>query len=110
MAFDLGSYAPARWDDDVIPPRETIAEALLCPYPLTVNPHAPIAHERCLRWSARMYGDSAMARRAAEARMSSLVAGFYPTTGVDELAATANYLFWAFSLDDAADETALGRH
>jgi hypothetical protein len=41
--------------------------------------------------------------------MAWMVAGFYPTAGEQELCLAADYLCWAFTLDDLGDETPLGR-
>jgi hypothetical protein len=50
-----------------------------------------------------------MVERLTAARMASMVGGFFPTAGVDELSLAADYISWAFALDDLGDETAAGK-
>jgi 5-epi-alpha-selinene synthase len=102
------STIPARWNDDDLPSRATVADALRCPFPLRVNRHVRAAHEHSLRWLRRVFGDEALAHKAGRARMAWMVAGFYPEAGLVELSLAADYLCWAFALDDLGDETPIG--
>jgi len=102
------STQPPRWNDDEIPSRALLAEALRCPFPLRLNPHVRAAHEHSLRWVNHELGDPALAKKAARARMAWMVAGFYPTAGRSELSLASDYLCWAFALDDLGDETPIG--
>ena len=104
----LHSTIPPRWNDQEIPSRATIAAALRCPFPLRVNQHVRAAHEHCVRWTRQAFGDAALAEKAGAARMAWMVAGFYPDAGLEELCLAADYLCWAFALDDLGDETAIG--
>jgi hypothetical protein len=51
----LQSTVPPRWNDDEIPSRTTVADALRCPFPLQINQHVQAAHEHSLRWVKRLY-------------------------------------------------------
>jgi len=104
----LHSTIPPRWNDDEMPSRATLAEALRCPFPLRINQHVQAAHEHSLRWLKRVFGDELLAQKAGRARMAWMVAGFYPSAGVAELSLAADYLCWAFALDDLGDETTIG--
>jgi 5-epi-alpha-selinene synthase len=104
----LHSTIPPRWNDDEIPSRATIAEALRCPFPLRINQHVRAAHEHSLRWVKRAFGDELLVKKTARARMAWMVAGFYPNAGIAELSLAADFLCWAFALDDLGDETAIG--
>ena len=104
----LESTIPPRWNADEIPSRATLALALRCPFPLRINPHVRAAHEHSIRWVKQAFGDELLAAKAAQARMAWMVAGFYPDAGLDELCLAADYLCWAFALDDLGDETPLG--
>lgn len=104
----LQSTVPPRWNDDEIPARAILAEALRCPFPLRINKHVQAAHDHSLRWIQRFFGDAALAEKAGRARMAWMVAGFYPTAGIIELSLSADYLCWAFALDDLGDETPIG--
>jgi len=104
----MHSTIPPRWNDDEIPSRAIVAEALRCPFPLRLNPHVQAAHEHSLRWVKRALGDELLAQKAGRARMAWMVAGFYPEAGIAELSLAADYLCWAFALDDLGDETPIG--
>lgn len=104
----LHSTIPPRWNDDEIPSRSTVAEALRCPFPLRINAHVRAAHEHSLRWVKKAFGDELLAQKAARARMAWMVAGFYPEAGIAELSLASDYLCWAFALDDLGDETPIG--
>jgi Terpene synthase family 2, C-terminal metal binding len=104
----LQSTIPPRWGDEEIPSRAIVAEALRCPFPLRINKHVQAAHEHSLRWVKRVFGDELLAQKAGRARMAWMVAGFYPTAGIAELSLAADYLCWAFALDDLGDETPIG--
>jgi 5-epi-alpha-selinene synthase len=104
----LQSTVPPRWNDDEIPARAILAEALRCPFPLRINKHVQAAHEHSLHWIQRFFGDAGLAEKAGRARMAWMVAGFYPTAGIIELSLSADYLCWAFALDDLGDETPIG--
>src|SRR5437870_6036965 len=96
----LESTIPPRWNDDEIPTRTTVAEALRCPFPLRINQHVQAAHEHSMRWVKRAFGDELLAQKTGRARMAWMVAGFYPEAGIAELSLAADYLCWAFALDD----------
>ena len=102
------STVPPRWSDSDIPFRAIIAEALRCPFPLRINRHVRAAHEHSLVWVKQVFGDERLAQKAARAQMAWMVAGFYPTAGSVELSLAADYLCWAFALDDLGDETPIG--
>lgn len=104
----LHSTVPPRWNEDEIPPRALVADALRCPFPLRINHHVQAAHEHSLRWVRQCFGDELLAQKAARARMAWMVAGFYPDAGSTELALASDYLCWAFALDDLGDETPIG--
>jgi hypothetical protein len=104
----MQSTIPPRWNDEEIPARAIVAEALRCPFPLRLNQHVYTAHEHSQRWVKQVYGDERLAQKAGKARMAWMVAGFYPTAGVVELSLAADYLCWAFALDDLGDETPIG--
>jgi 5-epi-alpha-selinene synthase len=104
----MHSTIPPRWNDEEIPARSIVAEALRCPFPLRLNKHVQAAHEHSLNWMKQVYGDELLAQKAGKARMAWMVAGFYPTAGVVELSLSADYLCWAFALDDLGDETQIG--
>jgi hypothetical protein len=104
----LHSTIPPRWNDHEIPSRATLAEALRCPFPLRINRHVQQAHEHSTRWVGQAFGDLQLAQRARRARMAWMVAGFYPQAGRPELCLAADYLCWAFALDDLGDETPVG--
>lgn len=109
MSFKGRSTIPPRWDPKTVPPRSVIADALLCPFPQSLNLHVRQAHEHSGKWLRKIYGDAPLVRKAQEARMAWMVAGFYPTTGLDQLCVASDYLCWAFTLDDLGDETAIGQ-
>lgn len=104
----LQSLIPPRWNDDEIPSRATVAQALRCPFPLRINRHVQAAHQHSLRWIKQRFGDEILAQKAARARMAWMVAGFYPSAGLRELSLASDYLCWAFALDDLGDETPIG--
>lgn len=104
----LHSTIPPCWNDEEIPSRATIAEALRCPFPLRINRHVHAAHEHSVGWVKRAFGNELLARKAAQTRMAWMVAGFYPNAGITELSVAADYLCWAFALDDLGDETPIG--
>ncbi|HXK16262.1 MAG TPA: hypothetical protein VNG33_00560, partial [Polyangiaceae bacterium] len=104
----LHSTIPPRWNDDEMPSRASVAEALRCPFPLRINQHVQAAHEHSLRWVRRAFKDELLAQKAGRARMAWMVAGFYPSAGIAELSLAADYLCWAFALDDLGDETPIG--
>src|SRR5690606_1782009 len=92
------------------PSRTNVANTLQCPYPLRVNPHADLAEKNSQAWVRRFYGESPLAARAARARMSIMVAGFYPTCSQPALFLACDFLRWAFILDDLGDETRTGHN
>jgi 5-epi-alpha-selinene synthase len=109
MVLELDSMAVPRWGGGDLPPRTLVAEALLCPFPLTLNRHVRAAHDHCVRWLDDLHGDPRLVQRAAGARMAWMVAGFYPNASLDPLCLAADYLCWAFALDDYGDETPAGQ-
>lgn len=104
----MQSSVPPRWAAAEIPARATLAQALRCPFPLRINRHVKAAHEHSTRWVRKLFRDDSLAERAARARMAWMVAGFYPDAGQEQLALAADYLCWAFALDDHGDETPAG--
>lgn len=104
----LQSTVPPRWSHDEIPSRGVVADALRCPFPLRINRHVQAAHEHSLRWVRKLFGDELLAQKAGKARMAWMVAGFYPQAGLVQLSLAADYLCWAFALDDLGDETPIG--
>lgn len=103
------SLVPPRWDPERIPSRAEIADALLCPYPLTLNAHVQAAQRHSIQWLSELDVDPDVIRKAEQARMAWMVAGFYPTAGLEELCIATDYLCWAFALDDLGDETSAGQ-
>jgi hypothetical protein len=100
-----------RWTGSVLPERDRIAKALLCPFPSTLNPNLPVANAHVRAWLDRfvVHSDPAWVERAKKAEMAWFISGFYPTARVEELCVAATYLAWAFGLDDVGDETAVGQ-
>jgi hypothetical protein len=92
------------WNDDAIPARETIAGALHCAFPLVRNPLAAHAQERSEAWVSKLVGDRPLARKVVRSQFGWFVAGLYPTTGLAELCAAADYASWAFALHEAGSE------
>jgi len=74
-----------------------------------LNPNVAKAHERSSRWVRAKIPDGRMAGRLIAARMAWMVGGFFPSAGVEELSLAADYISWAFALDDLGDETELGK-
>jgi hypothetical protein len=105
----MHSTVPPRWNDEQIPNREVIAQALRCPFPRRLNPNVAQAHKQSSLWVRANIPDQRMAARLTGARMAWMVGGFFPSAGVDELSLAADYISWAFALDDLGDETAIGR-
>jgi hypothetical protein len=81
--------------------------AMDCPFPLRINPHVEVAHERTLAW-AKHFGlvqsESAL-RRFLAARFAWLTARAYPTVGEDELVLINEWLVWLFLFDDQFDDS-----
>jgi 5-epi-alpha-selinene synthase len=94
---------------DTKPKRATIAQTLYCPFPLTLNPHAWVAEQASLQWLGR-FGilDGRALHGAAQAHLTTLVAGFYPWADLEQLRIASDYVCWAFALDDLADESEVG--
>jgi Terpene synthase family 2, C-terminal metal binding len=105
----MHSTIPPHWSSDELPTREVLAHAMRCPFPRRLNPNVSQAHERSSRWVRAKIPDQRMANRLIAARMAWMVGGFFPTAGVDELSLAADYISWAFALDDQGDETELGK-
>jgi hypothetical protein len=105
----MKSTIPPRWNAEELPSRETLASALRCPFPRRLNPNVARAHERSSRWVRAHIPDARMVKRLTAARMAWMVGGFFPTAAVDELSLAADYISWAFALDDLGDETAVGK-
>jgi Terpene synthase family 2, C-terminal metal binding len=106
----MQSNIPPHWNSDEMPSREVIAQALRCPFARRLNPNVDQAHEQSSRWVRANIPDSRMAERLTQARMAWMVAGFFPSAGVEELSLAADYISWAFALDDLGDETELGKN
>jgi 5-epi-alpha-selinene synthase len=104
----MHSTIPPRWNDEEIPSRAVVAEALRCPFPLRINRHVQAAHDHSVRWVRQLFEDDLLAQKTARARMAWMVAGFYPNAGLVELSLAADCLCWAFALDDLGDETPIG--
>ena len=105
----MESTIPPRWNAEELPSRETLAEALRCPFPRRLNRHVVRAHEKSSRWVRAHIPDPRMVKRLTAARMAWMVGGFFPTAGVEELSLAADYISWAFALDDLGDETEAGK-
>lgn len=86
-----------------------LAGALRCPFPRRMNPNVACAHEKSSRWVRAHIPDRRTVKRLTAARMAWMVGGFFPTAGVDELSLAADYISWAFALDDLGDETEAGK-
>lgn len=99
-----------RWSGSILPAREEIARALLCPFPSTLNENLPAANASVRAWLDRfvVHSDPAWVERAKKAEMAWFISGFYPTAQHEELCIAAAYLAWAFGLDDVGDETTVG--
>src|ERR1700733_826255 len=102
----MHSTVPPRWNAEQMPKREVIAQALRCPFPRRLNPNVAQAHKQSSLWVRTNIPDQRMATRLTAARMAWMVGGFFPSAGVDELSLAADYISWAFALDDLGDETA----
>jgi len=87
-----------------------VAKSLLCPFPEVTNPNVVSAHLHALDWLDRftVHSEPSWVPRAKRARMTWMVAGFYPTCDLSRLCIATDYLSWAFGLDDVGDETAIG--
>jgi hypothetical protein len=105
----MHSTIPPYWNPDELPTRDALASALRCPFPRRLNPNVAKAHERSSRWVRAKIPDQRMAARLVAARMAWMVGGFFPSAGVEELSLAADYISWAFALDDLGDETDLGK-
>jgi hypothetical protein len=105
----MHSTVPPRWNAEEIPNREVVAQALRCPFPRRLNPNVARAHKQSSLWVRANIPDQRMAARLTSARMAWMVGGFFPSAGVDELSLAADYISWAFALDDLGDETEIGR-
>jgi hypothetical protein len=94
-----------------IPNRATIAEALFCPFPRRINVHVEDAHRHSIEWAMKVaiVKSPVHVERLRAARMAWMMAGFYPEAGRVELDFAADYLCWAFVLDDIGDESDTGR-
>jgi hypothetical protein len=93
-----------------VPDRAGIRAAIYCPFPLRINAHARAAEQASLRWLEQhgiVTGGSRLAA-LADAHLTTLVAGFYPSAGVRQLCLASDYVCWAFALDDLGDETEVG--
>jgi hypothetical protein len=82
---------------------------LRCPFPRRLNPNVAKAHERSARWVRANIPDRRVAAGLIASRMAWMVGGFFPSAGVEELSLAADYISWAFALDDLGDETELGK-
>lgn len=96
---------------DDMPDRDEIADSICMPFPYRCNVNVNHAHEHSIDWATSFKlidtAESLDQLRAAE--MAWMVAGFYPDAGANELDLAADYLCWAFSLDDIGDNTVMGR-
>lgn len=105
----MHSTIPPYWNPGELPKRETLARALRCPFPRRLNPNVAKAHERSSRWVRAKIADQRTVAQLIAARMAWMVGGFFPSAGVEELSLAADYISWAFALDDLGDETELGK-
>jgi len=98
------------WLDAEIPSRKQVFEAIRCPFPLCINAHAEVVEQSSLEWLTRLglVTSSQLRVKVSKAHLTTLVAGFYPSSGLDELALASDYVVWAFALDDIGDETEVG--
>jgi hypothetical protein len=92
-----------------MPARAALADALYCPFRLTINEHAAAAESASLDWLAKLnLMDARPLARAKKAHLTTLVAGFYPFANLPELSIASDYVSWAFALDDIGDESEVG--
>jgi len=99
-----------HWLETEIPSRNQLLASIDCPFSLLLNPHLADVEESSLLWLDRLGLTPTLKQRTRvrKAHLSTLVAGFYPTAGREELQLASDYVCWAFALDDLGDETAVG--
>jgi len=99
-----------RWLQTEIPSRNQLLASIICPFPLRLNPHHQAAESSSLSWLKRvgLATTEQQQTRLSKARLSTLVAGFYPMAALDALQLAADYVCWAFALDDIGDESEVG--
>ncbi len=100
----------SRWLDAEIPSRTQFLEGIHCPFPLRINREAAAAERVSLEWLLRLglITNEPLKAKISKAHLTTLVAGFYPTAGPEELSLASDYVCWAFALDDIGDETEVG--
>jgi hypothetical protein len=108
--MSIGLRKVDYFDGAEIPKRSEILAAVYCPFPLTINGHAGAAERESLDWLSNLGIAVGQQRLAslARAHLTTLVAGFYPSTGLEQLRLASDYVCWAFALDDIGDETEVG--
>jgi len=94
-----------------LPSKEHLATLIHCPYPTALNPNAEDAHVHSVEWvhASGLVTQPAMFRRLRDSRMGDMVSRFYPGGGREELRVAAEFVCWAFLLDDSGDESSLGK-
>ena len=99
-----------RWLETEIPSRRQLLAAIQCPFPLRINAHVEAAEQASLEWLLRLglASNAQQQARVSKAHLSTLVAGFYPNSGLEQLKLASDYVCWAFALDDIGDETEVG--
>ena len=92
-----------------MPERAGVLAAIYCPFSLRINTHAHAAEQASLRWLERHHiAHGSWLAALAEAHLTTLVAGFYPSAELPQLCLASDYVCWAFALDDLSDETDVG--
>jgi len=94
-----------------LPDKEHLAALIHCPYPTALNPNAEDAHLHSVEWvrASGLVTQPAMFRRLRDSRMADMVSRFYPGGGQEELRVAAEFVCWAFLLDDSCDESSIGK-
>jgi hypothetical protein len=75
-----------------------------------MNRYVVHAHEHSVRWAEQfaVVQTNQQLSRLRAAKMAWMMGGFYPEAGEEEMNLAADYLCWAFALDDLGDESAIG--
>jgi len=84
---------------------------LLCPFPTAINPHAQAVQSATAAWAAQigLLTSNRSIQRFERAQYGILMARAYPTARMTELQVITDWNTWLFAVDDAADESGLGR-
>lgn len=87
--------------------RAQIVAGIDCPFEMLLNGKHEEVGKQSAQWAQRMIGGP-IVDALVTARPELMSGGFYPTASLERLRIATDYLFWAFSLDDTADESAVG--